>query len=296
MFWIHYLILFIFGTGIGSFLNVLTLRYKPGKPVCSLDSLKGRSHCPYCKKKLKWFELIPLVSFFIQKGKCRKCGHKLSLQYPIVEFLAGAIFVGVPYYLINFYSIGSVSLDLGIFIALVILWILVFLTWLVISIIDLRHYLVPNELSIFLVFLGLSITAVKFWIVEEIIPFHNSFLKHYTLIFSPFQDVWLNHLLGAFAGALFFWLIIVISRGKAMGWGDVKLAFASGLIVSWPEIALSIIIAFILGGLVGFFLIKIKKKTMSDMLPFAPFLVIGMVTTIFFGYEIIQGYLGLFGL
>lgn len=296
MSWIYYLILFVFGLGIGSFLNVLIFRYEPGRSIFRLKPLKGRSHCPYCKKKLEWFELIPLVSFFVQKGKCRKCGHKLSLQYPIVEFLTGVIFAGVPYYLASFYNIGSISMSWSIFWVMAAIWILVFLVWLLISVIDLRYYLIPNELNILLAVLGVFIVIVKSRIIESIIPFHNSFLKHYTLIFSPTQSIWVNHILGALIGGLFFALIIAVSRGSAMGWGDVKLAFASGLVVSWPEIALSIIIAFILGGIWGVALLLVKKKTMEDRLPFAPFLVFGMAVTIFFGYQIIQGYMGMFGI
>lgn len=293
--WSYYLVIFIFGLSIGSFLNVVIWRYKPGKSVFKVKPLKGRSHCPYCKKKLRWFELVPLFSFFIQLGKCRRCGHRLSLQYPIVEFLSGLIFAGVPYFLLNFY--GPVfSISSGIFGFLTALWILVFLTWLVISAIDLRHYLVPNELNVFLAILGFFIVVIKWRIAGMVVPFRGSFLKHYALIFSPTQEIWVNHLIGALAGALFFVLVIVISRGRAMGWGDVKLALVSGFIVSWPEIALSIIIAFILGGIFGAILLFSRRKTMKDRLPFAPFLAIGLTLTVFFGYQIIQIYLGLFGI
>ncbi len=289
------MILFVFGLGIGSFLNVVIWRYNPGKSVFRIKSLKGRSHCPYCNKKLKWFELIPLVSFFIQGGKCRKCGHKLSWQYPVVELLSGLIFAGVPYFLLNFYGAG-ISVSSGVFGFLVGLWILVFLTWLVISVIDLRHYLVPNELNVFLAVLGFFIVIIKSRMVGILMPFRSSFLKQYALIFSPTQDIWVNHIIGALAGALFFGLIIAVSRGRAMGWGDVKLALASGFIISWPEVALSIIIAFILGGIFGVILLLVRKKTMKDRLPFAPFLTVGMTLTVFLGYQIIQVYLGLFGI
>src|SRR6056297_1893691 len=145
---VYYIILFVFGLIFGSFLNVVAWRYKPGKSVFRLNPLKGRSHCPYCDKKLRWIELIPLASFFIQGGKCRECGHKLSWQYPIVELLSGVIFAGVPYYLIKFYSIESISHNVNMLYALIVLWILVFTVWLLISAIDRRHYLVPNELNI----------------------------------------------------------------------------------------------------------------------------------------------------
>jgi len=296
MLWIYYPILFIFGLGIGSFLNVVIWRYKPGRSVFDIKPLKGRSHCPYCRKKLKWFELIPLISFFAQGGRCRSCKHKLSAQYPIVEFLSGAIFVGVPYFLINFYNLENTLADKTLLFILFALWVLVFLTWLLVSVIDWRHYLIPNGLNVMLATLGLFIVVIKNQIAISITPFHGSFLRHYTLIFSPTQDIWINHIIGALVGALFFVLIILISRGRAMGWGDVKFALASGFVIAWPEVALSLILAFVLGGLFGAVLLITNKKTMKDKLPFAPFLTVSMAITIFFGYYLIQNYLGLFGM
>jgi len=97
-----YLFLFIFGLAIGSFLNVVSLRFQPGQRLLDLRIINGRSHCPHCQKTLRWYELIPLLSFIVQFGKCRHCKKKLSLQYPLVEFLSGLIFVSVPLLLTNF--------------------------------------------------------------------------------------------------------------------------------------------------------------------------------------------------
>ncbi|HMB17613.1 MAG TPA: prepilin peptidase [Candidatus Paceibacterota bacterium] len=293
---VYYLLLFIFGLIVGSFLNVVSLRYEPGSSVFSFDVLKGRSRCPHCDKTLRWFELIPLVSFFIQRGRCRGCGHKISWQYPVVEFLSGLIFSVVPFFLVNFYDVFSSPLDKRVFFVLAGLWILVFLVWLLISVIDIRHYLVPNELNITLGVLGVFVVLLKMRVAEFVLPFHNSFLKHYTLMFSPTQTIWVNHLLGAFFGALFFVVLILLSKGKAMGWGDVKLALVSGLVVGWPEIALSLMLAFIFGGILGAVLLITGNKSLKDKLPFAPFMIGSMVLTIFFGYGIIQGYLSLFGI
>lgn len=284
---------------MGSFLNVVALRYQPSRSVFDPRSLGGRSNCPYCRTKLKWFELIPLLSFFIQKRKCRKCGHRLSLQYPIVELLSGLIFVAVPFYLHRFYGVLDIfSFDpsLRSFYGFLVVWVLVFIVWLLISIIDSRHYLIPNELNIGLGILGVIIVLIKRLPSSWLLPFHNTFLRHYELLFSPFQNVIANHLLGALLGALFFGVLIVVSRGRAMGLGDVKLALASGLVLGWPDIGLATLLAFIFGGTWGVILLLTKKKTMRDKIPFAPIFILGIVVTVFFGFKIVNGYFGLFNI
>ena len=129
-----WLILFILGIAIGSFLNVVSLRYEPGQKLMDFKIIGGRSHCPYCGKILSWYELVPLFSFLIQKGKCRNCEHKLSWQYPLVELLSGLIFVFVP--LVASYW------------PLVIIWLLIFILFLLLSIIDFRHYIIPDSINL----------------------------------------------------------------------------------------------------------------------------------------------------
>ena len=88
--------LFLFGLAAGSFINVVSLRFQPGQGLLDRKMVGGRSRCPYCQKQLNWYELIPVLSFIIQKGRCRSCHQKISFQYPIVEILSGLIFVFVP--------------------------------------------------------------------------------------------------------------------------------------------------------------------------------------------------------
>ncbi len=294
-----YCALFVIGLAVGSFFNVVTLRYNPARSVFNRKNIGGRSRCLQCGKPLRWFELIPLLSFFIQKGKCRSCGGKLSFQYPIVEFLSGAIFAGIPLYFVKFYGIAepfSFSVSLRSFYGFLILWILVFLTWLLVSVIDHRHYLVPDGLNITFAVLGVVIAAIKTAPSGWLLPFHDSFLRHYSLILSPTQTVWLNHVLGAVIAGLFFLLLVVVSRGRGMGMGDVKLAAASGLVLGWPDIGLAVIVAFVLGGLWGAVLLLGRKKTLHDKIPFAPIFIIGMALTVFLGFGMVHGYLGLFNI
>lgn len=294
-----YFALFVVGLAVGSFFNVVTLRYNPARSVFYHKNIAGRSRCLQCGKSLRWFELIPLVSFAIQKGKCRNCGGRLSIQYPAVEFLSGAIFAGIPLFFTRFYGVVapfSFSASLRSYYGFLILWILVFLVWLLISVIDYRHYLVPDGLNITLAVLGIIITAIKTLPSGWLLPFHDSFLRHYSLILSPTQTVWLNQLLGAVLAGLFFLLLVAASRGRGMGMGDVKLAAASGLVLGWPDIGLAIIVAFFLGGLWGAFLLLSRKKTLHDKIPFAPVFILGMALTVFLGFGIVHGYLGLFNI
>lgn len=293
------LLLFLFGLAIGSFLNVVILRYTPEKRVLG-KALGGRSHCPHCGHVLGAGELVPIVSFLLQRGKCRTCKHRLSFQYPIVEFGSAAIFAFFPLFLNSMYGMSTLLFLSAAapfwYYAMVAAWICVLLAWIVIAAIDVRHYIIPNELNAFLFVLGIAITALLAAHQGQIFPFRSSFLRNYTLLFSFSNDIVLNHVLGMVFGGAFFGLLVTLSRGRGMGLGDVKLMLASGLVLGWPDIGLAAALAFVLGGILGGGLILVKQRTMKDRMPFAPFLVVGFFLTVFLGFAIVQGYFGLFGL
>lgn len=276
MSYFFYFVLFILGLGFGSFLNVVSFRFKPDSSdkVFDLKKIGGRSTCPFCHKILRWYELIPLVSFFIQKGKCRACGKQLSWQYPLVELLSGLILVAVPFFL----QASSIWFW--------VVWIFALLVLLLISLIDFRHFFIPDELIWLLAFLGLIFIFLK----------PVSFLRHYAMIFSWSSNIWFNHLLGALVGVIFFGLLFYLGKGKIMGGGDVKLALVLGWFLGWPDIAMTLILTFLLGGFVGFVLLFSHKKTVKDYLPLAPFLALGVALTVLLGYQIINGYFALMGL
>ena len=166
------------------------------------------------------------------------------------------------------------------------------LSWLSIVIIDAKHYLVPDELNIALAVLGVGL-VVLLAVHEEALPlFRFSFLKHYALLFTPsfLEGVWVSHLAGAFVGGAFFWLLALIQRGAAMGFGDVKLAAASGLILGFPDIAFAAALAFVIGGLWGGILMATGRKRMGDKLPFAPFLILGFFITVVLGFPLLSWY------
>ena len=292
MSYFFYLFLFILGLGVGSFLNVVSLRFKPENQVFDPKKIGGRSACPYCQKILGWYELIPIVSFLVQAGKCRSCGHRLSWQYPVVELLSGLIFVTVPLFLSSNYQLLITNYS-RIWFSLI--WISVLLILLLISLIDLRHFFIPDELTWLLVVLGFAFIVFKSQTQSFTGLFNQSFLRHYALLLTWSDNIWLNHLFAAAIAIVFFGLLFFLGKGEILGGGDVKLAFALGLILGWPDIAIALFFAFLLGGLFGLILLISRKKTMKDYLPLAPFLVVGVTLTVFLGYQIINGYFLLIG-
>ena len=289
MLYLLYIILFVFGVVFGSFLNVIGLRYKAEKFLLDKEAIGGRSQCPICKKQLVWYELVPLFSFLALKGKCRHCGHRISLQYPIIEFLSGIIFVAVPLYFMNTYNVSQLAFsgqDIRWFYGLSIIWTLAFLAMLLLSVIDFRQFLIPNELNIFLAFLGVGAMLLK----------HGSFLGYYSSILEINSRIWVNHISAALIAMVFLGLIIFLSRGKGMGLGDLKLAGALGLLFGWPDILLVVMLAFVIGSFLSIALMALKKKTLHDSVPFGPFLVLSSFIVFLFGFQIVNGYFKLFGL
>ncbi len=291
---IFYSFLFIFGLIVGSFLNVVTLRYQPKQKILDKKIIGGRSRCPFCFKTLKFYELIPIFSFFIQKGRCRGCGHKIFFQYPLVEFLSGLIFVFVPLFLA--YDLRMIDYHFN-FLQLSVTgcWLLIFVLLLVISVIDLRHSIIPNQASITLGILGLILIIINDY-YNRFSFFNGSFLGNYAATLGLRYNIWINHLFAALLGMMIFGLIIFLTKGKAMGWGDFKLIAALGLIFGWPDISMIIFLAFVIGAIAGIIFLIGKKKKIKDAISFGPFLVAGSTLTFFFGYQIIGGYFKLFGL
>ncbi len=286
-------ILFFLGASIGSFIGVVADRYKEDLPIWDrkiiggpLGSEASRSHCEFCGKKLRWFELIPVLSFLSQKGKCRSCNHKLGLRYLYTEIISGLLFVFIPAALSkNFY------IHYSSFIILSTLWILVFSFLLLISLIDKRLRIIPNEASAALVALGALIT-----VFQPFGDFSGSFLGHYAMLFGWRSNPWLNHLLAAAVAGIFFAGLIFITKGRGMGGGDMKLAAAMGFIFGWPDIIIVAILSFIIGSVFGVSAILLKKEKLKSHIAFGPFLAFAGLVVFFLGYGIINFYFSLFGI
>ena len=249
--------LFIFGLIIGSFLNVVSFRYSPEKSIFNIQALRGRSHCPNCKTILRWHELVPLFSFLIQQGKCNHCGAKISWQYPLVELTSGLIFLVT----------GQLSMVNGV------LWTLVFLVFLLIFIIDYRHYLIPDELNVSLLILGLGNILFQNF-SRQFGEFSGSFLGAHADLFGLRENIWVNHFAAALIGLAVVGLVIIFTRGRGMGMGDLKLMAALGFLYGWPDILLIFMLASLVGGAASAVLMLLKRKGMKDIVPFGPFLVL----------------------
>jgi prepilin signal peptidase PulO-like enzyme (type II secretory pathway) len=255
------ILIFILGLCIGSFLNVLIYRLP-------LDlSLKGRSFCPKCKKKISWYDNIPLLSFVLLKGKCRYCHSPISFQYPFVEALTGILFVISFFLLFNtnheLRIMNNGNFDYGFWITLFFtFWVLS--AFLAIFIIDLKHQIIPDQLIIS------SLVAVIFY---EFIIRDSSFILH---------------IMSAAAASLFFYFLYKITKEKGMGFGDVKLVFLMGLILGYPDIVLALYLAFLTGAVVGVILIIARIKKLKQPIAFGPFLSLATIVSYFWGTEILK--------
>ena len=265
---VFYIFVFIFGTIIGSFLNVLILRYNTG-----VSTLKGRSFCFSCGKKLGPLELIPLFSFLFQKGKCKGCQSKISWQYPIIETLTGVLFVGV---FMKYFDLADLSLNIWYFlVSLIVVAILVAIT-----VYDLKHKIIPDGLVVTFGILSLLKILVDFFLLASTPEEIRS------------QVIW--YLAAGPILALPFFLIWLVSRGEWMGLGDPKLILCMGWFLG-PAAGLSaVILAFWTGALYGIILMILSKFKWHELkvnrkseVPFAPFLVLGFLLVFFFNIDIL---------
>jgi len=256
-----YFIVFIFGLMVGSFLNSIIYRLPSGESF-----LIQRSYCPYCKHKLSWKDLIPIFSFLILKGKCRYCHHQISLQYPLVELATGILFVLI-FWILDF------GFDLAFGFWNLIFYLVIASFLIIIFFYDLKHYIIPDKIIYPAIAIALFYQLFGIW---------------------NFEIGILKPILSAILAGLFFLSIVLFSRGKWMGVGDVKLAFFMGLFLGFPNILIALFLAFFIGAIIGIGLIISGKKTLKSEVPFGPFLVVGTFIALFWGQAIINWYLNLF--
>lgn len=261
-----FVFIFLLGTIIGSFLNVVIFRFNTGKTIT-----KGRSICMNCNRELRWYELIPVLSFLIQSGKCRRCASKISHQYPLVELITGLMFTLVAY---KFLPILYVSY--GLYIFYVVLFVFIFSLLIVISVYDLRHKIIPDKL------------VFVFIIVSFFSLFVNLFLYEPVFTTPTFVNLISGPLL-----ALPFILLWFFSKGKLMGLGDGKLILGIGWMLGLSAGLFAIIISFWIGTIVSLLLMFLSKNlsaqagkmNMKTEIPFAPFLIISALITFLFNFN-----------
>lgn len=239
----------LLGLALGSFLNVVIFRVDDIKSI-----LTTRSHCPHCKKNIKWYDLVPLISFMVLRGKCRYCSADISVQYPLVEAGTALMFLAM-------YLKFGITWQAAIYA-------LAFLIFIVIFVYDIKTQYILD---------AFSYSALAVCLVCGVFFANISFID---LIY------------GILIGGGFLAVLVFVSREKWMGKGDIIIGSALGAMLGYPRAVLLIFLSFVLGSLVGLALIYTRKKGMKDAVPFAPFLITAGLITLLFGNYIISWYLG----
>lgn len=248
IYWISLLLLI--GLIFGSFYNVVGLRVPKKLPFHN-----DRSFCPTCKQYLHWYELIPVISYLIQGGKCRNCRAHISLMYPIIESLTGFLFM---------FSYIKIGMEIELVTALLFISMLM-----IIFVSDITYMLIPNKILLF--FLPLLVVM---------------------RVISPLNP-WYDSIIGAVLGFVLIALIILVSQG-GMGGGDMKLFGVLGVVLGWQNTFLTFFIAAFLGAIIGGILMLLNKVEKKQPIPFGPYIVIGALVSYFYGEQILTLYLSFF--
>lgn len=244
------IVIFIYGILIGSFLNVCIYRIPKKENIVTT-----RSHCMNCDYQLRWYDLIPLFSWISLGGKCRKCGTKISVQYPLIEALNGILYVAV-------FLCYGLSIE-------TLLYCLLTSALIVLSVIDFRIYEIPVGINWFIAGIGLI------------------------RVFTDMSD-WTEYVIGFFSVSAFLYLLYILTKGRGIGGGDIKLMAVSGLVLGWKCNVLGFICGCIVGVIIHIFLMIITKK--DHVMAMGPYLSIGIFLSVLFGDKFIAWYLTLLGI
>ncbi len=247
--------IFLLGAAVGSFLNVCIYRLPRNESIAYPSS-----YCPNCKKPIKFYDNIPILSYFLLKGKCRNCGQPISIRYPVVELLTAVSFVLIPTLLgsdpgltgVGFYFNAS------------------FLCFLIIAAFsDLETQVVPDQPTYIIIALGLLYNFLNRNAVSSLWGLFWGFAILYLI---------------AFFGKIFY-------KKDVLGGGDIKLASAFGAFLGIEKLFIAIFSGYFLGALISILLLALKKKKMQDYIPFAPALALGALAALFFGNQLISFFL-----
>lgn len=253
-----YIILFIFGLMIGSFLNVVIYRVPKGRSI-----IRPRSACSNCHTTLKWYDLLPVLSHMMLKGRCRYCKASVSIRYSLVEIITGVLT------LVLFFKFGA-TFEFAAFLCLAYILTACFF-------IDLDHMIIPN---------GLVITGLI------------SYVLLYGTYFILYKKSFADSLTGGFAAGgilLLIYLIgLLVYKQEALGFGDVKLFFVIGLFLGTKLAAIAFLFAVFSGAIGGILVMLIGKKGKKTEIPFGPFIVFGTLLSILIGDFVYNWYIGIF--
>ena len=264
-----YLLAFIFGACVGSFLNVCIYRVPRNINIVYL-----RSHCPQCQQKISWFDNIPLFSICFLRFRCRYCKVRIALRYPLVEVLAGlSAWLFCWQYLHSYLSFSYAVLSCLCVFALI-----------VITFIDLDYMIIPNEITYVGMLLGL--------VLAPIFPGHLG-------VDTPIKG-FVQSVIGLLVGGGFLYIVGLIAewilKKEAMGMGDVKLLGMLGALYGWKCALLTIFLGSFIGSIIGFILIIKGVHKKGTHLPFGPYLALSAGLSILWGNQIISWYLGFVGI
>ena len=245
------MLIFILGLLIGSFLNVCIYRLPKGQSIAFPPS-----HCTGCSNRIKPYDLIPVISYIILKGKCRHCNTSISIKYPLVEILTGVLFL---FSFLKFgYSIEFIK-------SIVLLSVLVAVTF-----IDFEYSIIQVEFMIFASLTGIVLNIIGY----------------------EFNIHLLNYLYGFLVGGGVILAIVLLTNG--MGGGDIQLMTVIGLFLGFKLTLLTLMLSFVIGAFAGVTLIVLKKKSRKDFIPFGPWISIAAFVSLFFGDSILRWYFSLF--
>jgi leader peptidase (prepilin peptidase) / N-methyltransferase len=273
-------IIFIFTLGllIGSFLNCMAWRLHTG------ESVLGRSHCPKCNKQIAWHDNIPILSYLVLRGKCRDCHQHISVQYPLVEIACGVLFVLALLH--NFSAIGGSAFG-GQFSNTNFLSTFNFLP-------STFYLSLLRDLVIISSMILVFIIDLKWYLIFDITVLPAAAVVLAMNLFLGMS--WQNLLVSGIIGAGIFLFQYIISKGKWIGGGDIRLGLFMGLALGWPNIIAAIMLAYIGGSIIGLALIGFGKKKWGSEIPLGAFLAPATIITLLWGEVIVEWYVRMFGL
>lgn len=244
-----YIIIFLYGIVIGSFLNVCIYRIPKQENI-----VKIRSHCMNCGYQLKWYDLVPVFSYLCLRGRCRSCKQKISVQYPLIELLNGVLYCIV-------FAVYGISVE-------ALLYALLASALITLSVIDFRTYEIPAGINVFILTLGLI------------------------RIVTDYAD-WPDYAIGFLLVSGFLYIVHLVTKGRGIGGGDIKLMAVSGLLLGWKQILLAFVLGCIIGSVIHVARMKISGQ--GHVLAFGPYLSVGILISALAGDQMIAWYLSWLG-
>lgn len=240
----------------GSFINAWVWRTHQEKKIS-----RGRSICPHCQHQLSALDLIPVISFLLLRGRCRYCKKPISWQYPIVELATGFTFICIAAYFLPLVNFQLFSL---------IIWLLVTVLMISAAVYDYKWMILPDRFTLPAIGLGVAYVIGLVALTGQ-------------------TTIWWR-LIAAVIFAGFFFFLWQLSDGKWMGDGDIRVALIMGLMLSPSQLLVAVFLAFNIAAIVSLTLIATGLRTRKDLIPFGPFLILGMYLGLFWGERLVSWY------